>query len=338
MPGEVRWNWRLVAGVTAIGVAAVLMGVALQAWERGAWGGVLVEVGAGLGLVAAIVYLERRVLHQVSERAESVARETAERTTQETTADIRDRLARLEELDRTQEKQRQAHDEQAKRIVDRVRADVSFETVRDLLRQAREDNYFAPDFRVRGSSDPYCHILYLELDDYSIAAEASGDRIYLSFEPRYLPDAPGHFGQELSDTQTVHWVEGESIELASSKLVALLIRLNLPLDAFDLAYAMGRLVTSFDVVRSARSAPRESSRRLGGELEFLINDGWALTTFGLEAIEEDAAFSVTRAGWVGTHMVRASVRVPQDWPTDPGLGEAIAWLRDREDFEVEGQD
>lgn len=332
MASETRWNWKLVAGVTVAGASGVLVGAWLQDWTSDAWGGVLVEVGAGLGLVAAIVFLERRLLREVSERAESAAREAATTATREATEDLRERITRLEDLERAQEEGRESYDEVGRRVVEQVAEGVSFENVARLLREAKDRQYFAPEFRVRGSGAIDCEVLYFELDDYSFVSADEGPRIRLAFDP-FVPDGFWDLQSQLDrQPEDVIWTPDMAVDDLVAELSRLLDSSNRPPDGFSLAYAIPRLLDSFDVMKAARAAPSTSGHRLTGQLRTWINPGWVMTNKGLESTESPATLEV-QLMISGSHGGLSSrLYVPSEMleVEDPQLDDALQWAQERE--------
>lgn len=336
MASETQWNWKLVAGVTALGAAAVLIGVALQDWEGGAWGGVLVEVGAGLALVAAIVFLERRVLQQVSERAESVARDTAARTTREETADLRDRVTALEDLERAESEGRHSFETAAREAMSQLEADVSLPPLVDLLETAYDRNYFDPvEFCVRGADSPDCHLLHFDVLHLPPYESARDVRVRLAFKPFFTPAPLGiedFHDQRLDEDEFVAWEDDTPLPQVAAGLEALLSRSNLAPDGFSLPYAIRRLLASVEVMSKARSAVTGSPLRLHGRLRLLLNDEWALTTQGLESLTSDHMLVAQRGEGVSAIMGHNLLIVPRNFAeqADPPLQEALDWVQNRD--------
>lgn len=94
-----RVNWPLVLLLSILGAAGVLGALALDDWSREGWSSVLIETGAALALLSALVLLEQRIVRNV---AESTARTEAQRVT----AELQDRVQRLEDLDSAQNERR----------------------------------------------------------------------------------------------------------------------------------------------------------------------------------------------------------------------------------------
>lgn len=88
---------------------------------------------------------------------------------------------------------------------------------------------------------------------------------------------------------------------------------------------------------NARREAADSPRRLEGNLRILINDHWALTSAGLESLDENVCFPVAGGGFTAGrgHLFEAShIVVPDPAPHLTGWDEAEAWLRDREGIRV----
>lgn len=125
-----RINWKLALPLTVGGVALFLWGLALGKFTRGTWSDALIHVGSIIGLLAVLASLERRLLRNVAETAKTVATDAAERTT----ADLRDRIVRLEDLDEAQVHERERRRLRAEGAVERLEGEaITAETVGDLV-------------------------------------------------------------------------------------------------------------------------------------------------------------------------------------------------------------
>lgn len=331
-----RINWWVVGLATMAGLAAMVLGLWLGDWSKESWSAVAIEVGAAIGLVSAIVLLERHVVRRVALVAETTARAEAERVT----ADLRGRVQSLEDLDVAQRDTHAARRDHDRQRLDSVRSgEVTSSAIGDLLVSAINDRLFAADdFCVRTSGDPACPVLYaLPFIDPS---EVVG--VYFDVEPIRLADRPMIFEGRaipvpIKRDATVLWMKDDAAAIGA-ELLAGLERRNEPTHGFGFGYATERLLHSFEVMRSARAAPAGDACRLAGSLKILINDDWAYTTQGLEAISASMIWPVKTAGWeagtgrrVGAYLVMSrDARAAADTP----LGEALTWLESRENLAI----
>lgn len=332
-----RVNWKVAAPITVIGAILALGGLAVAGFNSASVSSLLLNLGSAVALIALVVALEPRLTRQVRRVVEGATAEAVERSTSE----IRERVERLEDLERAQLDERERRRAERDAGVERLRHDVlSPSAVGEILAAAHDEHLFdGREFRVRTSPRPDAHVLFM----LPLRA-ANGIRVmWLDFEP--IDD-----GDEVDLTlgvplphkreATVMWINDEPASSVASQLESGLERLNEPLRDFSLAFALERLVESVRVMREARSAEEGSPLRLTGALRMLINDRWAFTSFGLEAVHDVAAFPARSAGfrggppgavlWKGcvSNCERPNPEPEAEWR------EAIAWLRDREGFDI----
>jgi len=138
-----------------------------------------------------------------------------------------------------------------------------------------------------------------------------------------------------SDT-TVLWVPTNDAGFVAAELEAVLERDNKPLHKLKFRYALEQLARSINVMLAARAADRSSPLRLEGDLALLIDEGWAITSFGLESLRTHAAIKATWSGWRGATYWRTSSEIaarPDD--ESPDLwDEAIDWIGRSESREI----
>lgn len=332
-----RVNWKVAGFITVIGVALAIAGLLVGGFDSASWSSLLLNLGTAVALIAIVVAIEPRLTRQVRRAVESTAVQAAERST----ADIRGRVERLEDLERAQREERDRRRSERDTGLDRLRTEsLSPSAVGELLAAAHDESLFdGREFRVRTSPRPDAHVLYM----LPLRA-ANGVRImWLDFQP--IED-----GHEIDPTlgiplpskgdATVMWINDEPASRIASELEAALERLNEPLRDFSLAYAIEQLAESVRVMRTARSADSESPLRLNGALRLLINERWAYTSFGLEAVVGSAAFPARFAGFRGgppaavlwrgciSECARPDGEPPEMWL------EAIRWLENRESFDI----
>ncbi|MDF1597862.1 MAG: hypothetical protein P1T08_17415 [Acidimicrobiia bacterium] len=324
-----RINWPLVTAVTVAGLAALGAGLWLGKGTADAWSSVLIELGAAIGLASVLVFLERRVVRRV---ATSTARAEAERVT----ADLRDRIEHLEDVDAAQEQERSEQRRQAAARMESIRqGGITSAAVGALLVEAVRDRLIDPDmFHVRTSSDPACPVLYM----LSFVDPKRVLTIYIDFEPIEIDAQPilvkGHpIPVPLKTDSTAMWTDQEPSVIAA-ELQAGLERRNEPARGFGFGHSLERLLKSIQVMRDARAAEAESPARLEGLLRVLINDDWAYTSAGLEAVAMETRFTVKAGGWPdgGGRWVGPYLRLSQEVRShaDTSLAEALEWIEKRE--------
>jgi hypothetical protein len=143
---------------------------------------------------------------------------------------------------------------------------------------------------------------------------------------------------ERKDT-TVMWIHDQDAGEVASELEAGLERKNLPRYGFSLGYAFRELAKCVQVVEHSRAVDGEDPARLQGALELLINDQWAVTSFGLESVGHPIAYPANWADLMGTGGAsvwhRTTIRVPET-PGGARFGwdEALTWVREREGWKV----
>lgn len=336
-----RIDWKVAVPATAGGVGVIVAGLWAGGFHKAALSDVLIDVGTAIGLVLVIVLLQRRILVQVAAR---VARQTAEETVERETSGLRERVVRLENLDETQseerERRRQASTEPVRRLLNE---ELSARVVGEVLADAYQERLLDPErFRVRTSASPDCHVLYF------LAVKASNEVpiLWLDFEPfewgddRFDLKGGGSLPMPLRRDTTVIWIHNQDAAEIASELEKGLERVNQPTHGFSLGYALHQLARSVEVTIQARAAPVGDPARLRGTLMLLINEEWAITSFGLESVKCDFAYEVSWARFLssGVHQ-RTTLRIPTDPPDEarPGWDEALDWVTNRQKWVRSGQ-
>lgn len=328
-----RINWPVVGLITITGLGALGLGVWLGNASPETWSSVFIEIGAAIALLSVLVFLERRVVRRV---AESTARQEAQRVT----ADLRGRVERLEDLDTAQEEERSEQRRQAKAGMEAIRrGDITSSRIGEVIVEAVRDRLVDPDmFHVRTSDDPDCPVIYMLpfVDPERVIA------VYFDFEPFELNSDPMFVGNEpvpvpKKTDSNVIWMDEDAAAIGS-ELLAGLERRNEPANGFGFGYALERLLRSVEVMRDARRAPAGSPRRLDGLLRVLINDDWAYTSAGLEAIWDSTVISVNATGWVdgGRRWVGPYLHYSDEarQEAEASLSEALSWLEQRENIRI----
>lgn len=306
-------------------------------FESPAVASVLLEVGAAIALLAAFVVVEPRLMRQVASVAESAAVEAVDRST----AGLRERVVKLEDLDRAQQEERIARQRERDGEIDRLLTGaLSPASVGELLAAAHDEKLLDDRrFHVRTSQEPSAHVLFM----LPLRAENGVRVMWLDFEAiedSALVDQEFGFALPKKGEATVVWINSEPASQIAADLEAGLQRLNRPLHGFSFAHALEQLAESVRIMRRARSSEPESPHRLEGRLRFLINGRWAYTSYGLEALQGTARFSITDAGFRGGPPAATfwpgcinSCERPEDEP-EAEWREAVWWLAEREGFEV----
>ena len=281
-------------------------------------------------MVSLLVVLERRVLRRV---ATTVARDEAERVTQ----DLRSRVDRLEDLDdahrATREKQLQAAKEQLASIRD---GDITSSSVGNAILQAMQDNLLDPEhFVVKTGTSiaaPVLHALPLVEPDGKIVA------LFLDFEPMVVDQEPIMVnGKPIpvpkGSDSTVMWMD-QTPDIVGADLEAGLGRRNEPTEGFGFEYAIDRLIESIELMRVARGASAGSPKRLEGQLRVLINDAWAYTGKGLESTESTTIYPLNYARSIGPGSHRPvhlylTLSSDEKAQADAAFSEALKWVQER---------
>ncbi len=332
-----RVNWKVAALVTMIGAVLALGGLAVRGFDSASVSSLLLNLGSSVALIAVAVVVGPSLTQRVRRVVEGA---TAEAVEQSTSA-IRGRVERLEDLERAQRDERERRRVGRDAGAERIRSEaLSPSAVGELIAAAHDEHLFdARQFRVQTSPRPDAHVLYM----LPLRAANGISMMWLDFESIDVSDeVDPTFGVPLPQKReaTVIWINDEPASEVASQLESGLERLNEPLRDFSLAFALERLVESVRVMRTARSAQEGSPLRLKGALRMLVNDRWAYTSFGLEAVHDVAAFPVRPAGFRGgppaAVLWKGSVRDCERPDSEPEAQwrEAIAWLRDREGFDM----
>lgn len=328
-------NWGLAVLLTLLGAALLTYALVLEDFATGAVASTFIEIGAGLGLIAFIVMAERNLVGQIRNVAESAATEAAEKTT----ADLEQRVSvRLENLEDELAAERQKRREQEQDAVARVLGgEVTAESVGRILHEGFENNLFDSGFRVRTSDDPDGHVLYIDA-----VSNASVDAVFFDFESfGYYGDAAAYeYGvgpaEPVRTESLAKWTNEREAHLVALELEKALERLNKPLRGFSLAYAIQRIAESYLAMKQARRTPDQSPLRLEGTLQLLINDQWALTSYGLESIFTSAGYETEIEAFSPTGRFMSKKLTVHSLPDDrSGFDEALAWIETREDIRVE---
>lgn len=336
-----RLNWKWAATVTLLGIVAIIGGLAIGEFAADSFEALLLEIGSAVGLVAVLVVLERRLETRVAKRAESAANEAVSRAT----SDLRERVVRLENLDNEQSRERADRRRQIDaKLQDILSGELTVRTVGEILTDGQDEHLFdGGAFRVRTSPEPTAHALYM----LPLRDNQSVQMMWLDFEPLVASgEALDVGGRPIAipkrGPSTVLWTPDDDAAAVASQLEAGLSRRNEPFQGFSLRYALERLARSYQVMWDARAAAADSPLRIHGRLQLLVNEGWAITSHGLESTRTAAAYEVRRAGFQGGGGVavwrHAFLTLPPNPPADPDLEAALRWVQEREGWELESAD
>ena len=330
-----RFNWKIVGPVTALGVVFIVTALWLSG-DKSGWASVLVNLGTTLVLVGILAFLEPRLLRRVSKAAGDAA--TA--ATEQVTRDIAQRLTRLEDLDsaadETQRRQRRAADEA---VADVETGNATASSIGQLVVDGQHERLFDERFRVRTGPDLTCSELYfLPLVDGTPKVVM----LFMDFEPIFADTtrarSPADLMQAIRKTDsTVVWADQGAHDVGA-ELIAALHRLNMSSDGFRFGHALKRLTASLQLMREARDAPTGSPKRLKGRLRLMINDDWVLTDEGLEATNRDVVFRSVAYRLVGMGVSIFSmptyIEATAAAEDETSYAEALQWVRDRLGWEV----
>ena len=283
-------NWKPAVVVTALGLLLVGVGAWFADSWRDAASGVLIEVGAGIGLVAAIVWLERRFLRQ---NVREIAAAEAGEKVREVVVETEERISRLEELAKYEEEERfRRHVAQEVETDGLFAEGLTASSLGGVLLTSQREQLFSDDFGVRAGDSPHAPILYFcvlvhrdEVQMVFVGLEPfrfSGQTMQIESTEIPVPDA----------TPSVAWTQEEPPEDLFGEILELLNSTNVPSEHFSLVKMAGWLRDSLRVARESRSAPGGSARRLRGKVKLLVNADWVLTSAGLESVAGNQHFEL----------------------------------------------
>lgn len=251
------------------------------------------SISAGMLVAGFILVLERRLVRDIGKAtgeaaatvAESKASEVATKVADESTAEIKDRVKHLENVQKLQSKIAADRHTSVSLMIAKVREEPDFDSTAELLEDAENRQLFR-DIRLRAGSDQDS-LMSLEWKagfrpnpaetadpDWSTLElmEFDLDEIWLS--------AVTAAGEESALTC---WSPGETVEEAWNNFLDACERDGLAPSKFDLPALLDRLVESYAAMTEARRSPEGSPRRMQGRLRMLVNDEWAITDEGLES-------------------------------------------------------
>lgn len=275
---------------TLVGIGIFVLGLLVlgaSRWYGTTWAEVGASFGTGLLLAGFVLWLEPRLVREVSETAGSVATTAADRTAtevaqrivEENTAEIRERIDQLESLRDLQQRVEAERHAAASGLMDKVRERPDFDSTVELLVEAREKALFSERIHLRcGSNQDF--LMYLYIGDHLV---------FLALGEDPIEDGQGPIEITVySPTDTFpsaesYWWAGEPVEEAWNSLLDACERKSVPIEGIDLTDVFESLAASYGAMIEARRSPAGDPRRLQGKLRFLVNDEWAMTTAGLES-------------------------------------------------------
>ena len=285
--GRISGRWLVPA---LIGILLLVVGLYVGQWSSSSWSNVAIALGSATLLFAIGVVVEPLIVRRIGKATEAVATAAAELATQ----DLSQRVTRLEDISSEQDKGRQQRQNEFNSVLASLRESVTVESLGQALVTAHRYRLLNHGhFCVRTNSNSESPELYfLALRDPKKIVF-----IWLSFSPMDTL-VPVDVGNELMNVPAnedgiVLWGRDESAGQVASRLEEELIVLNSPLTSeFSFEYALERMIKSIEIMFESRTAPRNSPYKLKGSLNVLINDEWALTSRGLEAVHLLVTFGV----------------------------------------------
>ena len=277
--GRINGRWLVPA---LAGILLLVVGLYVGQWSSSSWSNVAIALGSATLLFAIGVVVEPLIVRRIGKATEAVATAAAELATQ----DLSQRVTRLEDISSEQAKGRQQRQYEFDSVLASLRESVTVESLGQALVTAHRYRLLNHGhFCVRTNSNSESPELYfLALRDSKKIVF-----IWLSFSPMDTL-VPLEVGNELmnvppNEDGIVLWGRDESAGQVASRLEEELIVLNSLLTSeFSFEYALERMIKSIEIMFESRTAPRNSPYKLKGSLNVLINDEWALTSRGLEAV------------------------------------------------------
>ncbi len=263
-------NWRVVNVCAVIGAAFVALSAIFElTWGWiGWWPEFVFSVGITILLGVVLYFLQLAFVKQVSE----VAEELVESVTQQTSAlgeEIdRQRVTLADVTEQLRDLTAQRHEEEDESL-DRLRDDVTFESLHQILRSASRNNLISDHFRVQLFDDVSRSHLHLSSGIIMDRVDGGTPHINIAIWTLNGEDPP-----------PVIWQAGTSFAGALDELVRRMERGNSPDTNFDSQRLVDQLVKSLrESTTSGRSSASPGPR---GPLIELINDEYFLTESGLE--------------------------------------------------------
>ena len=286
--GLARISGRWLVPALVVGILLLIVGLYLGQWSSSSWSNVAIALGSTTLLFAIGVVVEPLIVRRIGRATEAVASATAKLATD----DLGQRVTRLEDISNEQAIGRQQRQDELDNVLARLRESVTVESLGQALAMAHDYKLLNHGyFCVRTSSNlesPELYFLPL-IDPTQIVF------IWLSFNPmdRFVSMEIGNELMNIPPNEDgiVLWAKDESAGQVASRLEKELIRQNSPLASeFSFEYALERTIRSIEIMFASRTALHDSPYKLKGSLTVLINDEWALTSRGLEAVDLLVAF------------------------------------------------
>ena len=283
-----RINWGGLVLVLLVGLVVLIGGLYLGRWSRDSWSNVVIEIGAAAVLFALGVAIQPFFLRRLRRATESVAKATVSLETE----DLRERLVQLEDITDGQYQGRQQRVERFDALLAKLRDNVSVESVGRALEVAHEYRLLNYGFfRVRTSNT-------IEGPELYFLPQIAGKEvawIWISFgiidKLEKLDMGETSFAVPATRLGTVLWMKGkEDAGQVAASLEEELIKMNVPSFNYSFVEPLNRLIESIEIMFMSRNATSDSGCRVKGRLTVLINNEWALTSEGLEAIHLPQVF------------------------------------------------
>ena len=238
-------------------------------------------------------------MREVSETAGTVATtaadrkatEVAQRIVEESTAEIRERIEKLETLREKQQRVEAKRHAATSQLIDKVREQPDFDSTLALLAEARMKDLFSPHFSLRCGSNQNL-LMDLRIDERLLPLIATGELID---EDQICIEITVHSPTGTLPSAESYWWGGESIEEAWNGFLDACESKAVPMEGIGLTDVFAALAASYGVMIDARRSPVGDPMRLQGELRLLVNDEWVITSAGLESRLSNDRFEGTPA-------------------------------------------
>lgn len=273
------FNWGWVLGTVGAGVLLIAAGIVSElewGWES-VIAGTLTSVGSTFLLAFVIFVMERRFTRTVARRVEESTRQFVQ-------AETRALTSRLDDLEADLKRRREATRETQRQYVDAITEDISYDTLSSALQEASRVGAIVDGLTVSGSPK-----MPSVLATFSWATRqlTRGDGLVLDDGSTHhlnvrvvLQKRPGDFGVPQYEHD---WQEEERPVEVAEALEQQLRQGGRLAEAkvFDFGFALSNLQAGLRLaMEEQHAAPGEE--RLRGQLREVLQDGWVVTTEGIQ--------------------------------------------------------
>lgn len=276
------FNWGWVLGTVGVGGALIALGIVGDLewrWEP-IVSGTLTSVGATFLLAFVIFIMERRFTRTVTRRVEESTRSIVQEETRALTN-------RLEDLEADLEQRREGTRATQEQYVDAITEDISYEALSAALQEADRVGAIRDGLTVSGSPTDLSTVTTFS---WATRHLTRGDGLVLDDGTVHhlnirvvLQQRPGEFGLPVYDRD---WEQGEGpAEVAEALDVQLRSRGRLTeAKTFDFVFAVRNLQAGLRLaLNDQHAAP--GAERLHGQLLEVLQNGWVVTTEGVQNLE-----------------------------------------------------